>query len=223
MQLLAQAEECLRKQRLMTPEHDNALDCYQKILRIDSTNVQAKVGISTIANMYKTWGDNYYTGSGGFSIDTEKAKMYYARYLTVAEYMLNTLHDDSIRPEYHEITQRLAATPTPTMTPTSTPTFTPTPDSFSCPPQPQGIDEILMQILPQDLDQYKSLKSREQQGEQLNARIITAIERIICDLQAIEQILTESYKQHPDEDVKERIQKTRITRQQYEKERESRL
>lgn len=226
--LLNQAEECLKKQRLTTPDHDNAFDCYQKVLLLEPANQEARRGVYAIAHKYKEWGDDYYP------TNFQQARTYYDHYLQVAEYLLNTFGDETLRSEYEEVKRRLMATPTPTrtlpplqtVTPTSRPTLppipSPTPDTFSCPPQTTGLDELL-RILPHDLEQYKSLTNREKQGEQLNIEIITAIERIICDLRAIEKILEESYKQHPDAEVKERIGKTRVTRQQYEKERESRL
>jgi hypothetical protein len=251
-QLLAQAEECLEKKWLMTPEHDNAFHCYQEVLTLAPENRQAREGVYAIARQYKEWGDNYY------STNFQQAFTYYKRYLQVTEYIFDMFGDETLRFEYDDVNQRIMATPTwtsppiPTVvvaalptevgtpiptrsspsiptamantTPTSIPVSSSNPDTFNCTsPQPQGIDEVLNQILPQDLDQYNSLKIREQQGEQLNSQIITAIERIICDFKAIEQILEENDEQHPDDEVKKRIQTTKETRQRYEQERKNRL
>lgn len=94
---------------------------------------------------------------------------------------------------------------------------------LDCPPQPPKLEELLSRALPQDLEQFRDLIHREKQGEQLNPQVIAAIERIICDLRAIERILEEHDEQKPDPRVQERIQKSRVTRQQYEQERIDRL
>lgn len=219
--LLQQAQRCLQNNELMTPVGKNAFECYQKVLALDPANQQAKDGLYAVAQKYKAWGDSSYPTS------FEKARTYYERYLQVTEYILNTFGDETLRSECDEINRRIMAPPTPTPAPPRIPTATPTPKPIpevDCPSQEAaGLEELLLRALPQNLEQYKNLIQREKQGEQLNAQIIAAIERIICDLRAIEQILTENYEQKPDPAVKERIQKTGVTRQQYEQERKQRL
>lgn len=221
-QLLRQAERCFRNNELMTPEGNNAFECYQKVLALEPANQQARDGLYAIARKYKEWGD------GSYPANFERARTFYERYLTVADYIISAFGDVRMRSAADEVRRRLTARPTPTPTPTppriptATPTPTPMPE-VDCPSQTTGLEELLSRALHQDLEQYKDLIHREKQREQLNPQIVAAIERIICDLQAIERILTEHYEQKPDPDVKERIQKTRVTRQQYEEERKQRL
>ena len=217
-QLLRQAERCFRNNELMTPEGNNAFECYQKVLALEPANQQARDGMYAIAQKYKEWGDSSYPAN------FERSRTFYERYLTVADYIISAFGDVRMRSAADEVRRRITATPTPTPTPTPTATPTPAPmPEVYCPPQTAGLEELLSRALPQDLEQYRDLIQREKQGEQLNPQIVAAIERIICDLRAIELILTEHYEQKPDPEVKERIQKTRVTRQQYEQERINRL
>ena len=56
LELLADAEQNLFKNRLTSPKEDNALYLYREALRIDPKNVQAKNGIVKIVKKYVSWG-----------------------------------------------------------------------------------------------------------------------------------------------------------------------
>ncbi len=51
-QLLYEADEALRRDRLTSPAHDNAFDRFKKVLKVDPGNAQAKLGFKKIAQRY---------------------------------------------------------------------------------------------------------------------------------------------------------------------------
>lgn len=116
------------KNWFLTPENKNAFKVYKKVLQIEPDNRQAREKLRNMMGNYRDWGDNNYT-QGNFN----KAKMYYQRYLTIADYMVYTLKDFSIIEEFQEIEallKTLDATPTPS------PTLTPQPPVPSQTPMP---------------------------------------------------------------------------------------
>ena len=56
LELLADAEQNLFRNRLTSPKEDNALYLYREVLRIDPKNAQAKNGIVKIVKKYVSWG-----------------------------------------------------------------------------------------------------------------------------------------------------------------------
>lgn len=130
-ELLEKAEEYFNKKWFLTPEETNAFDVYKEILSLHPSHKLAKNRILEMMNQYKIWGDNNYDKG-----DYEKAATYYERYMLIADYVLQTLKDQSIVTEYEEIEARLAQTqnpPTPTPTPTPTPLPTPAPTATPMP------------------------------------------------------------------------------------------
>lgn len=122
-ELLQKADEYFGKKWFLTPEETNAFDVYKEILRLEPSNTLAKARIFEMMKQYRVWGDNNYDKT-----EYDKAKNYYERYMTIAEYVLQSLQDQSILSEHQKITARMAqAQNPPTPTPTSTPTLTPTP------------------------------------------------------------------------------------------------
>ncbi len=55
--LLQQCETHLNAHRLTTGKRGTAFDCYQKVLAIDSDNVQAKAGLKEIEARYQYWAE----------------------------------------------------------------------------------------------------------------------------------------------------------------------
>lgn len=105
--------------------------------------------------------------------------------------------------------------------PTPTPILpTPTPLPVQCAAEAKTLDE-LNHTLPTQLQRYEAFKREEQQGKDRRAPILETLQAIICDLQAIEQMLKQEFTQTPA--IQTRIQRTQQTRQVYEQERLSRL
>lgn len=157
-ELLEKADQYFEQQWFLTPPESNAFAVYKEILKIEPTNLHAREKLALIMEQYKIWGDHNYSEA-----NYNKAKEYYDRYLSVADYVLNTLHDQNIQSEYQEIQNRLeqletpstptppptptispaptpTSTPTPSPTPTSTPTITPTPPPTPTPSRPVTIN-----------------------------------------------------------------------------------
>jgi tetratricopeptide (TPR) repeat protein len=207
-QLLKKCDDLFQRQQFTTPEDNNAFDCYKTVLEKKPANLHAREGIYEIAKIYKNWGDKAYQQK-----NCDKAKTYYERYGYVAEYIVTSFADKQIKQESQDIQKRVQECAlTPTQTP-SVASWTP-----SCPPTTKGLEELLQQSLPTFLGKYKTLKDQEQQGAKVNNQIIIAIEDIVCDLIAIENILEENYKISPDDEILIRIQKIKKTRDTYEQE-----
>lgn len=103
---LKRAAEYLRKKWYTTPEGQNALAEYQAVLTLEPDNRSARKGIYELAKKYKYWGDREYQKN-----NRETAKNAYRRYVAVAEYLVNTFHDDAMRNEVEEILARLRELP----------------------------------------------------------------------------------------------------------------
>ncbi len=71
--LLNVAERFMQENKLTTPEGNNALEYYKKVLGLDYGNKDAEIGIKEIYNMYIEWAD------GAFDKERfEEAKKYYS-------------------------------------------------------------------------------------------------------------------------------------------------
>ncbi len=141
-QQLETAEEYFRNKQYTTPEGANAFDVYRKILAAEPENARARQRVREIAAQYKAWGDNAYT-----HINDEKARIYYQRYLTVAQYLMLTLNEQQHNVDVLDAQMRLEMInnrPTPTPPPTATPkpkkTATPRPTAT---PKSKGEFRIL--------------------------------------------------------------------------------
>lgn len=121
LKLMQKANEYFNKKWYLTPEATNAFGVYKEILSLHPSHKLARERILAMMNQYKVWGDNNYDDG-----DYEKAAIYYERYMLIADYVLNTLQDQSILPAYQEIESRLAQAQNPP-TPTPLPTVTPKP------------------------------------------------------------------------------------------------
>lgn len=126
IQLLKKADDYFERRWYTTPKDKNAFDMYKTVLSLDPDNRHAQQKIYEMTRIYKTWGDNAYNRT-----DYKKAKANYQKYLTVAQYITNTLGDRDIEPEIQEVRKRLKSvgvfilTPTPKPIPPATPTQTP--------------------------------------------------------------------------------------------------
>jgi hypothetical protein len=105
-------------------------------------------------------------------------------------------------------------TPILTPVPTDTPVPTRTPN---CPALPKELEK-LQQLLHNDLNHYQELRVQERKGQQANRQIIETNTTIICDLMAIEEMLAEAYKMAPNDEILQRIQRTKAIRESYEQE-----
>lgn len=127
-QLLKKADTYFDEQWFLTPENKNAFDVYQDVLRLDPANSHAREKLREMMTVYKRWGDDNYRG-GQYS----RAKMFYQRYLTIAQYVITDLGEQSISGEFQQVQEllsQLEAPPTPVPSPTPTvalPEPTPTP------------------------------------------------------------------------------------------------
>lgn len=91
-ELLEQADRYFQHQQFTTPPEANAYDIYQDILQKDPENVHALNKIDQMADIYKIWADRAYEKG-----EYQKANIFYQRYLF-------------IRPEAHEVVERLRKT-----------------------------------------------------------------------------------------------------------------
>lgn len=218
-QLLERAEACFERKQYTTPDKNNAFDQYKAVLQIDPSNQHARSRLYDIANIYKDWGDSAYAQQ-----NCPKAQTYYARYLSVTQYMQDRFIDRALNNEIQRIQERIqecfAPPATPTPTPPPLPPKKPTIPPVNCPSQTNDLNELLQQTFPEYLEQYKELKNQEnQETEDFHQQLITTIEHIVCDLLAIEHILQEHYNQTKDHNLLQRLQKVQQTRENFEEER----
>jgi len=99
---LKKAAEYLEKKQYTTPQGQNALEEYQAVLGIEPENKTARKGVYDLVKKYQYWGDDEYQKQ-----NRENAKNVYQRYVVVAEYLVNTFHDDAVRKRLDEIQTRL--------------------------------------------------------------------------------------------------------------------
>ncbi len=104
-----------------SPTGQTAFDEYKAVLKLDPDNQAAREGLHRILSRYKQRGDEEYA-KGQY----DRAMIFYERYVIVAEYLLDTLNDQHVRPELQYVEERILQGPTPTPIPTPVPTTTPT-------------------------------------------------------------------------------------------------
>lgn len=152
-ELLHKANEYFEKRWFTTPEETNAFDLCQEVFKIDPGNQKAQELMRKIMQTYRSWGNNAYEQE-----NYTKAATNYKKYLLVADYMINTLGDQSIKQEFEEIQDKLelsTQTPTPTATPTLTPTPTPTtPPTPTLTPTPSDMYPVIeiTSTIPAEID-----------------------------------------------------------------------
>ncbi len=227
-EMLRQAENYARSKQYTTPQGKNVFEVCQTILQHDPDNKQARdILYRTLAFYKKNFQNLQQSG------DTRKAQTYYQSYLKVAEYMIDTLGEQSVEQELQQL-QALLNSQTPEPTPVLTGVSpipvatrpTPVPPVLiwkpECSPVSLKFEEV-QRIFSNHLEEYKALREQERQGMERNAEIQIAINSVVCDLLSIEDILEQHYEQNPDDTIKRRIADTREIRTSYEEEMRYRL
>lgn len=102
--LLKEADAYFDQQQFTTPKGKNAFDAYKQILRTEPGNAHARERICEMMKIYHAWG-NY----ADRQKDYDRAKRFYRRYLSIANYVLNTLGDRGTDRDIRKIRRRLKA------------------------------------------------------------------------------------------------------------------
>jgi formylglycine-generating enzyme required for sulfatase activity len=133
-QLLQEADSLFQRQSFLTPEDRNAYIVYQEVLRRDPANPHAREKLYAMMKVYKSLGDDNYR-----TTKYSRAKTFYQRYLKIAQYLIESLGDKDIAPEFEDVQKRVQEleAPTPTPAPRLKPQLSPTqPPSLPTPTSP---------------------------------------------------------------------------------------
>ncbi len=131
---LAQANEYFEKTWFLTPEDQNAFALYQKVLKRDPTNAEAKARMFDMMRHYRQKADE------SAEQKPERAKILYQRYLTIATYARKQFQDQQIADDIAQVQRQIRRLTRPQATPTATATpiaSTPTPKTLQPTPTPQ--------------------------------------------------------------------------------------
>ncbi|MCP4398124.1 MAG: protein kinase [bacterium] len=88
-ELLAEAQEYLEASQFTSPVGSNALENYQRVLRFEPDNAEAKEGLLYMLRSYPTLVNG----------DCIRARGYYPHFQKIAEYVHDTLRDDVLQEE----------------------------------------------------------------------------------------------------------------------------
>ncbi|MDM8550596.1 hypothetical protein QUF72_10975 [Desulfobacterales bacterium HSG2] len=100
--LLKKADVYFDQQQFTTPKGKNAFDAYKQILQTEPENAHARERIYEMMKIYQAWG-NY----ADRQKDYGRAKRFYRRYLSIANYVLNTLGDQDTSRDIRKTRRRL--------------------------------------------------------------------------------------------------------------------
>ncbi|GAK54126.1 serine/threonine protein kinase [Candidatus Moduliflexus flocculans] len=146
---LAQANEYFEKTWFLTPENQNAFALYQKVLKRDPANAEAKTRIFDMMEQYRQKAEE------SAAEKPDRAEILYQRYLTIAMYARKQFQDQQLAREIAQVQEEMrqlkrpkttpTATPAPTLIPTSKATAKPTNAQLAPTPQPATawVDPIL--------------------------------------------------------------------------------
>lgn len=118
---LAQANEYFEKTWFLTPENRNAFALYQKVLKRDPANAEAKTRIFDMMEQYRQ------KAAESAAEKPDRAEILYQRYLTIATYARKQFQDQQIAREIAQVQEEIQQLKRPKTTPTATPAPTPIP------------------------------------------------------------------------------------------------
>ncbi len=109
---LTQANEYFENTWFLTPENQNAFALYQKVLKRDPANAEAKARIFEMMAQYRQKADE------AAAQNPERAETFYERYLTLATYARKQFRDQQIANDIAQVQQEIRRLKRPQPTPT---------------------------------------------------------------------------------------------------------
>lgn len=100
--LLKEADAYFDQQQFTTPRGKNAFDAYKQVLQSDPGNAHAREKIYEMMKIYQAWGKY-----ADRQKDHDRAKRFYRRYLSIANYARDTLEDPGTTADIQKVQRRL--------------------------------------------------------------------------------------------------------------------